>query len=57
VSRARSEGGPRYLTLGEVLELHRMVIALAGGAGGVRDLAVLESAVAQPRATFGGTDL
>ena len=47
----------RYLSLGEVVELHRLVVEQAGGAGGVRDLGALESAVAQPRATFGGADL
>ena len=47
----------RYLSLGEVVELHRLVVEQAGGAAGVRDLGALESAVAQPRATFGGTDL
>ena len=47
----------RYLTLGEVVTLHRAVIDRTGGARGLRDLAGLESAVAQPRATFGGTDL
>lgn len=47
----------RYLTLGEVVALHRAVLESAGGATGLRDLAALESAVAQPRATFGGADL
>ena len=47
----------RYLSLAEVLELHRRVVAQAGGAGGLRDLGALESAVAQPRATFAGADL
>ena len=47
----------RYLTLGEVLELHRRIIQQAGGASGVRNLAALESAVAQPRMTFEGKDL
>jgi death-on-curing protein len=47
----------RYLTFAEVLELHRLVVEQAGGAAGVRDLGALESAVAQPRATFGGEDL
>jgi death on curing protein len=47
----------RYLTLGEVVELHRLVLAATGGAPGIRDLSALESAVAQPRATFGGNDL
>jgi len=48
---------PRYLSLAEVLELHRLVVEQAGGATGLRDLGALESAVAQPRATFGGADL
>jgi len=47
----------RYLTLGEVVELHRLVLAATGGAPGLRDLGALESAVAQPRASFGGSDL
>lgn len=36
----------RYLTLDEVLEIHRRVIEQSGGAGGVRDLGGVESAVA-----------
>lgn len=47
----------RYLTLGEVLELHGRVVAESGGATAIRDLGALESAVAQPRTTFGGEDL
>lgn len=47
----------RYLTLGEVLELHRRLVAQTGGATALRDLGALESAVAQPRMTFGGEDL
>jgi death on curing protein len=47
----------RYLTLGEVLELHRRIISQSGGSSGLRDLKALESAIAQPRTSFGGTDL
>jgi death-on-curing protein len=47
----------RYLSLAEVLELHRRVVAGSGGATPVRDLGGLESAIAQPRATFGNEDL
>lgn len=47
----------RYLTLAEVVELHRLVLRAAGGAPGVRSLAGLESALAQPKATFEGRDL
>lgn len=47
----------RYLTIAEVLHLHRMVIARSGGSEGIRDQGSLESAVAQPQAAFGGADL
>jgi death-on-curing protein len=47
----------RYLTLGEIVRLHRAIIDTSGGATGVRDLGGLESAIAQPRAAFGGVDL
>jgi death-on-curing protein len=47
----------RYLTLIEVLELHRRIIEQSGGASVIRDIGLLESAIAQPRMTFGGEDL
>ena len=47
----------RYLSLREVLILHERVAVVSGGGVGVRDLGLLESAVAQPRQTFGGADL
>jgi death-on-curing protein len=47
----------RYLTLAEVVELHDLVLTASGGAPGVRDLGGLESALAQPKATFEGRDL
>jgi death-on-curing protein len=47
----------RYLTLSEVLELHRQVMRQSGGAMGVLNLSALESALAQPRMTFAGEDL
>ena len=43
-----------FLTLDDVLELHAGQIALYGGDPGVRDISLLESALAQPEATFGG---
>ena len=46
-----------YLTLNEVLELHRRIIRQSGGSLGIRDLNAVESALAQPRMTFGGKDL
>jgi death-on-curing protein len=47
----------RFLTLIEVLELHRKIIEQSGGAVGIRDLGLLESAIAQPRMTFGRAEL
>lgn len=47
----------RTLTLAEVLRLHADLVAATGGAEGVRDLARVESALAQPLATFDGSDL
>lgn len=47
----------RYLTLVEVLDLHRLVLAQSGGREGVRDLNAVDSAVAQPAMTFGGQEL
>ena len=47
----------RYLTMAEVLDLHRRVIEQSGGAEGVRDLGSIESAVVQPQMTFGGDEL
>ncbi len=43
-----------FISVEDVLELHANQVALYGGDHGVRDLALLESAVAQAQATFGG---
>jgi death-on-curing protein len=47
----------RYLTLGEVVGLHQRLLIQSGGAAGIRDLGLLESALAQTKASFGGVDL
>ncbi|MGH9783410.1 MAG: type II toxin-antitoxin system death-on-curing family toxin [Terriglobia bacterium] len=47
----------RFLALGEVLEVYQQIMEQSGGLLGIRDLAALESAVAQPRMTFGGEEL
>ena len=44
----------RFLGLDEVIALHADQIERYGGSPGVRDLALLESAVAAPEASFGG---
>jgi len=46
-----------YLTAEQVLFIHARLIAETGGLGGVRDLAMLESAVGRPAASFDGKDL
>ena len=51
------EGSIDYLTIEEVILLHSRLIQRAGGADGVRDMGLLASALARPRATFGGDDL
>jgi len=43
-----------FLNLEDVLSLHADQIALYGGDHSVRDIGLLDSAVAQPRATFDG---
>jgi death-on-curing protein len=45
---------PRFLSLSRVLQIHRSSIDTYGGDPGVRDMGLLESAIAQPRASFGG---
>lgn len=44
----------RFLGLEEVIALHARQIERYGGAAGVRDLGLLESAVAAPESCFGG---
>ena len=46
-----------YVDLIEILHVHSRIIEQSGGSDGLRDLALLESALAQPRMTFGGQDL
>ena len=45
---------PIFLTLAEVLEVHKDQIKRYGGEEGFRDLGLLESALAQPEASFAG---
>lgn len=45
---------PDFFTLDEVLEIHRDQISRYGGAPGVRDAGLLQSAIAQPSARFSG---
>jgi death-on-curing protein len=45
---------PFFLALDHVLELHRSLIEHYGGADGTRDMGLLQSAIAQPQASFDG---
>lgn len=47
----------RYLTWDEVLDLHHRLHRQSGGGTGVRDEGILQSALEQPQATFGGVEL
>ncbi len=48
---------PVFLTLPELLEIHRDQIVRYGGDSGLRDLELLKSALGMPLATFGGNFL
>ena len=48
---------PVFLNLNEALRIHRDQIERYGGDPGIRDLGLLESAVAMPSAGFGGSYL
>jgi len=45
---------PTFLSLDEVLALHADQLSRYGGETGIRDLALLQSAIAMPQARFGG---
>jgi death-on-curing protein len=46
-----------HLTPEQVLFIHSRLVTETGGSHGLRDLALLESAVARPRATFDSKEL
>jgi death-on-curing protein len=45
---------PVFLTLAEVIELHRLAVERFGGTPEVRDMGLLQAATAMPMAQFGG---
>lgn len=49
--------GVTYITLDEVLAIHDDMVERYGGSFGIRDLGLIQSAIARPQATFGGEDL
>ena len=46
-----------YLTAEQVLFIHYRLVSETGGEHGVRDIGLLESAIARPKATFDGQEL
>ena len=46
-----------YLTPEQVLFIHYLIIEETGGSHGIRDIPLLQSAVARPMAVFNDTDL
>jgi len=45
---------PNFVSQSDVLNIHKRQIEIFGGLDGIRDLGVLDSALAQPEATFFG---
>jgi death on curing protein len=45
---------PRFLSNSQVIKIHDRQIEIFGGTTGIRDEGLLDSALAQPQATFGG---
>jgi death-on-curing protein len=45
------------ISIKEVEEIHKTLIRLFGGAGGVRDFSALESSLSRPFQTFAGKEL
>ena len=43
-----------FLTLDDIIESHQNQVDTYGGSHGIRDIGLLESAIAQPEASFGG---
>lgn len=47
----------QYLILDDLLTIHDDMINTYGGSHGIRDMGLLQSALARPQATFSGEDL
>jgi len=47
----------KYIPIEEVLIIHDDMISRYGGSFGIRDMGLIESALARPKASFGGQDL
>ncbi len=47
----------KYLTTQKILAIHFQAVERFGGSHGIRDIGLIESAVARPQASFDGKDL
>lgn len=47
----------KKISVQQILLMHTQLISKTGGMSGIRDIGLIESAVAAPFASFGGTDL
>ena len=47
----------QFITLNQILYLHKNIINTTGGSPGIRDIQMLESALSQPFMTFDSKDL
>lgn len=47
----------KYLSIPQVLYIHDQMVKQFGGSFGIREMGLVESAVARPHATFDGRDL
>jgi death-on-curing protein len=45
----------QFLSLDDILESHQFQIDSYGGSPGIREIGLLESAIAQPQASLGGS--
>lgn len=46
-----------YISFEEVIAIHDTMIENYGGSHGIRDIGLIQSAIARPQASFGGEDL
>ena len=46
-----------YLTLDIVVAIHEEMVERYGGSHGIRDIGLIQSAIARPQSSFGGDDL
>ena len=54
MAKPKARPALRHLTVAAVKAIHAQVLAAHGGAAGIRDEALLESAIAAPQASYGG---